>query len=258
MSIREAQRNGSSRFKDFMASNSITMDSPRISLSASVVTRVLGGIALLLVLASLGGQVAKFVLGRDYVYGLVSLFNVDLERNIPAAFSTLLLLVASLLLALIAALHVTQKLPHALKWVVLSCGFLVMAYDEAFQIHENLEAPVKALAGDIAHGFFYFAWVIPGMALVLVLGLYFLRFLFSLPGATRFSFLFAATLFLGGSIGLELIGGRYVELHGRENLTYNLIATAEESLEMAGVIVFIRALLRYLADTHKEVRLQFE
>ena len=33
-----------------------------------------------------------------------------------------------------------------------------------------------------------------------------------------------------------------------------MIATVEESCEMAGVIVFIYALLRYLADTYGEVR----
>jgi hypothetical protein len=33
-----------------------------------------------------------------------------------------------------------------------------------------------------------------------------------------------------------------------------MIATVEESCEMAGVIVFIYALLRYLADNYGEVR----
>ena len=47
----------------------------------------------------------------------------------------------------------------------------------------------------------------------------------------------------GGAIGVELIGGRYLELHGVENLTYAMITTVEESLEMAGVIIFIWALL---------------
>ena len=68
----------------------------------------------------------------------------------------------------------------------------------------------------------------------------------------------AATLFIGGAIGIELVGGRYVELHGRENVTYSMIATLEESLEMAGVIVFIYALLKYIADNYKEVQFRFD
>ena len=55
-----------------------------------------------------------------------------------------------------------------------------------------------------------------------------------------------------------MIGGRFAELHGGDNPTYVVIVTIEESLEMAGVIVFIWALLCYLADAHEEVRLRFE
>ena len=67
----------------------------------------------------------------------------------------------------------------------------------------------------------------------------------------------AATLFIGGAIGVELVGGRHVELHGRQNWTYSMIVTVEESLEMAGLIVFIWALLDYCADNYKEVRFRF-
>jgi hypothetical protein len=46
-------------------------------------------------------------------------------------------------------------------------------------------------------------------------------------------------------------------LHGLKNLTYVMLTTVEESLEMAGVIVFIWGLLVYLADNHKEVQFRF-
>ena len=52
-----------------------------------------------------------------------------------------------------------------------------------------------------------------------------------------------------------MLGGRQAELHGLENLTYQLFAHLEESLEMAGVILFIYALLRYLAEQYPEIRL---
>jgi hypothetical protein len=103
----------------------------------------------------------------------------------------------------------------------------------------------------------YYSWVIPGIPLVLALALIFVRFLSRLSGATRFWFLLAAFLYLGGSIGFELIGGAYEELYGRKNLTYNMLATVEESLELAGLIIFIYALLAYLAANYGEVRLRF-
>jgi len=230
----------------------------QISLNPAAIARVLGAVAFLLVLASIGGQFSRFALGHDYLKGLVPLFYVNAEQNIPTYFSVLLMLFAALLLAVIAVLNGKQKIPHVSKWAILSFGFLFMAFDEAFQFHERLSSPVGTLLGDSNLGVFYFAWVIPGIALVLVLGLFFLRFLLHLPATARLRFLMAATLYIGGAIGVELIGGSYAQLHGRQNWMYSMIATVEESLEMAGLIVFIWALLKYCADNYKEVRCQFE
>lgn len=189
--------------------------------------------------------------------GFVPLFDVDHEKNIPTFFSVVLLLIAALLLAVITRLKQNQSAPHASKWAILTAGFMLMAFDEAFQAHENLVAPVKALLGNGNLGIFYFAWVIPGIAVVVTLGIFFLRFLLYLPASTRIRFIVAGLLYVGGAIGFELIGGRYAELHSELTLTYNMIATVEESLEMTGVIVFIWALLMYIADDYKEVTFQF-
>jgi hypothetical protein len=55
-----------------------------------------------------------------------------------------------------------------------------------------------------------------------------------------------------------MIGARHAELFGIKNLTYRILSTVEESLEMAGVIIFIWALMVYLADNFREIRLRFE
>ena len=229
----------------------------QIRLNPSAVARVLGAVAFLLVLASIGGQLAKYLLGHERGYGLIPLFYVDAEQNIPTVFSVLLLFSAALLLAVITVLKNRQRDPDISRWAVLAAGFLLMAVDEASSLHEKLVTPVRALLGDGPLGIFYFAWVIPGIALVAALALFFLRFLLRLPARTRFTFVFAGILFVGGAIGFELIGGRYAELHGHQNLTYSMIATVEESLEMAGVIVFIYALLKYIDDNYEEVRFRF-
>jgi len=78
--------------------------------------------------------------------------------------------------------------------------------------------------------------------------LFFLRFLLRLPSRNRNLFLFAGALYVGGCIGIELIGGSYDQAHGYENLTYNLISTVEEGLELAGLIAFLYGLLTYLGD----------
>jgi hypothetical protein len=230
----------------------------QISLNPSAIARTLGAVAFLLVLASIGGQFSTFVLGHNYLKGLVPLFYLDNEQNIPTYFSVLLMLFAALLLAVITVLDGKQRIPYVSKWAILSFGFLFMAFDEAIQVHERLILPIRTLLGDRNLGVFYFAWVIPGIALVLVLGLFFLRFLLQLLATTRLRFLMAATLYIGGAIGVELIGGRYAELHGQQNWTYSMIATVEESLEMAGLIVFIWALLKHCANVYKEVLFRFE
>jgi hypothetical protein len=136
---------------------------------------------------------------------------------------------------------------------------MYLAVDEAGRIHELLNRPTKELLGNLATGIFYFAWwVIPGVAITLVFGLSFLKFFIHLPLQIRLLVLLAAILYIGGAVGVELIGSRYAEQHGIENLTYNMITTLEETLEMAGVITFVRALLTYIETNYGEVRFRFE
>lgn len=230
----------------------------QITLNPTAIARALGAIAFLLVLASVAGQLSAHLTGHDYVFGLVPLFNIDGERNFPTGFSTLLLLLAAALLAVIMVLERGRGRGGSGYWAVLSAGFLFMAADEAWSFHEKLIRPVRSLLGDQDLGMLYHAWVVPGMALVAVLGLVFLRFWLRLPAKTRFAFLFAAVLYLGGAIGVELVGGRYSETLEAHDLTYAMIVTLEESLEMAGVIVFIHALLGYIALGYHEVRFRLD
>lgn len=214
----------------------------------SAITRTLWAVAALLVLASIGGQLAKYWLGYDDPLGLVPLFYVAKEKNIPTLYSMFLLFSAASLLALIAVDEKRRGTRDVSKWAVLAAGFLYMTVDEGLRLHEMLIAPVRALLGGTNLGVFYYAWVIPGTAVVLVLGVFFLGFLRRLPARTRVAFITAATLFVGGAIGVELFEGRYSELYGSRNLTFSMYAAVEEGLEMAGVILFIHALLQYLNE----------
>jgi len=230
------------------------METARLLLNRSVIVRLLGVGALLLVLAGIGVQLSRYLLGRDHLLGLLSL---DSEANIPTFFSALLLTIAALLLAVIAALAAQMKKPDRSKWAILSVGFLIMAVDETASIHERFIHPIRELLGNESLGVFYYAWIIPGILLVLALGLFFLGFVWRLPATTRSTIILAATLYLAGAIGIEMIGGVYDETYGDANLTYAMIAAVEEGLEMAGLIVFLYALLGYMADTYDEVALRF-
>jgi len=233
------------------------MESSIPSLRPSTLIKWLFAIEVFLVLACLGGQFSKYFLDHGNLWGCVDMFNLDLEFNIPTFFSMILLLTGALLLGVITYLQIRRKGSHVLQWATLTLGYLFMAYDEIYTVHERLVDPMRSVLGDEDLGIFYFAWVIPGIAVVILLGLYFLRFLRDLPAQTRNRFLFAGFLYVGGSCGVELAGGYYAELHGTENWNYNLLATLEESMEMGGQIIFIWALMRYLGDNYGELRLRF-
>lgn len=234
------------------------MLTPSIRLYPTRIVGVLATILVLLVAISVALQLVRYVGEHDYVYGLLppaeQFFHVDREKNVPTLFSAFLLLSSASLLGLIALLKRQQQDPDLSKWTALTCGFISMAIDEAWSFHEMLVEPVRGLLGHDDLGILYAAWVLPAMAAVLILALLFLRFLLRLPSFTRWSFLGAGAIYLGGVIGVEMIGARYAESHDVENLTYQLFTHLEESMEMAGIIVFIYALLRYLAEQYPEVQ----
>ena len=58
----------------------------------------------------------------------------------------------------------------------------------------------------------------------------------------------AGGLFVTGALGIEILGGHYYDLSGKDSPTYRTLITIEETLEMLGVVVFVHALLLYIAS----------
>ncbi|HCF28594.1 MAG TPA: hypothetical protein DEV81_15645, partial [Cyanobacteria bacterium UBA11049] len=193
---------------------------------------------LCLILASIVGQFSVYYLPdfplRD---SFAILFNVDAELNIPAVFAGFALLICSILLAIIAYGEKLAKRSYVNHWRALSIIFLLMSLDEVIMIHEKTIEPLRDKLN--TSGFLYYAWVIPGAIFVVTLLLAFLGFLTALPAKTRQLVLIAGTVYLGGAIGMELVGGYYAELYSQYNITYAIITTVEELLEMLGLLIFI-------------------
>lgn len=102
----------------------------------------------------------------------------------------------------------------------------------------------------------FFAWVIPGSAIVLATGIFFLKFLVELPRMTRKQFIVAGCLFMGGALEVEFIETYYWGRHGGDNFAWQMIGTTQECLEMVGIVVFIWALLKYCEQNYRELRLR--
>jgi hypothetical protein len=86
---------------------------------------------------------------------------------------------------------------------------------------------------------------VPGALFVLCVAAVYLPFLARLPARTRNLFFLAGFVYVSGAIGFEMISGRHAALYGDNNLTYKLLAHVEESLEMAGLVALLYALLDY-------------
>jgi hypothetical protein len=200
-------------------------------------------IAALLAL-SLAGQFSKYVLGHGNLKGLVGLFDVDGESSLPTWYSSAALALAALLLAAAAAVHRWRRLGDQRAWAGLAALVLLLSVDEVAGIHECAIEPLRS-AWNLS-GVWYYAWVIPGMALVAIVGLAYARFWWRLPPRTRWWFLVAAAVFVGGALGVEMVSAAWASAHGEQNLTYALIISVEEAMEMSGVAILICAVAHYL------------
>jgi hypothetical protein len=202
----------------------------------------LGTIILCLIAANLVGIVSKYHFGSHRI----ALFNLDREGNIPTLYSSVTILLCAGLLAVIATAKKKQQKREYLYWMGLAIVFLFLGIDDGAAIHENIIRPLRNALH--TSGVLFFAWVIPYGIFVIAIGLTYLRFLFSLPVRIRHLIIFAGVLFVGGALGFELIGGQWTELYGQENVAYELLTTCEQSLQMAGILVFIYTLMSYISS----------
>ena len=210
------------------------------------VLRVLLIVTAVLVVLSTAGQAAVYYLPdfpvRD---SIASVTYVDREQSLPTLYSSLMLLVCALLSGLIAHILRRANRTYVRHWAVLSVLFALMTVDEFVSVHEQSIEPLRELL-DIEGGLFWYAWVLPGTALVAGVAVVFLRFIRRLPRSTRRPMWTGGILFVSGAIGLEMVGASYIAVHGQFNMGVVLIVTVEETLEMLGAAVLLYGLLAYI------------
>lgn len=226
----------------------------KISISATKVASFLAFIVILLIFMSLAGQFSKYYLGYDRLLGLINILNVDNEGSIATWYSSVALLFASILLAMIASAKIKSGASHFIYWAVLSIVFLFLSLDEAIGIHERVNHLLYAIK------FYHFTWIVPAAVFSFIFGLSYMKFLFELPPKTRYLFLFAGTIFLTGSIGMEAVAIVYADLgYDLRSMAYAVISNVEEFLEMIGIVIFIYTLIDYMSSyAAKEINLYME
>lgn len=214
---------------------------------------------LSVIAVSLVSTYVGFLLLRVYgdhgrVFGLAWLFDLNREGNVPAFYSALILLLCSGLMAVIWIFKRQQKDSFARHWSILAIVLLYLSVDEASEIHELVSLNIKNYMDT---GLLHYPFVVPGAIAVVIFAAVMARFTFNLPQKTRRLFWTAGIVYVGGAIGVETLGGRHHALYGDATLTYGLLVTLEESLEMAGVLVLVFALLAYMRTNGYELILCF-
>ena len=173
-------------------------------------------------------------------YWHLSIFDLDEEASFGTWYSAVILLVASrLLLAQTRVLRAEADKWHP-WWLLLGIGFLILSVDEVVGMHELLNSLMEDAP-----------WTVVGFWIVGLVGLSYIPFLWQYRWRAAGLFLLAGAIYVGGAVGVEHWTGSDVN-----SLHYNMWTTLEEGMEMAGVIVFIYALLDFMPGADRTLRLE--
>lgn len=247
---------------DKRISNSVEHIKVKDRLSVNIqperITRALLTAAFFLAMLSLSAQLFKYLGNSENGRGLIPMMDVDRESSVPSIFSVQLLFIAALLFMLISMLKHLSQDKFRWHWTGLAAGFTFMTFDEGASIHELLTMPIRNIAGEGLPSFLTFAWVIPIGILVIFLAFVYIKFILALPKETRRMIIISAMLYLGGALGVEMIGGSYAHSQTIHNLPYNIMVTIEEMLEMAGTIFLILTLANYLKYYYGSVEIKIQ
>lgn len=200
---------------------------PTLAADARLALRVATAFAVAFLVTTLAGDAASHLTGHDHLGGLLPLFSVRVEGNLPTFFQALLLAACALLCA--------RK-----RWLSLAAVFLFLAFDEASGLHEMMNAPLRDALG--TSGLLHFPWVIPYAVLTAAVAVVHWRLLLGLPAWAGVRIAAAGVLYVGGALGTAAARGVRYTLFGPD-ATYFVLGTVGEALEMAGLLLFLSVLL---------------
>lgn len=225
-----------------------------IYISAKKITKLL---IIIIVCLTLTGVISAYFWVSEFPFPsskwFHDLFSLDAELNIPAWYSSFILLFSSGLLAVISSIKKTDR--YFIYWKNLSLIFLFFSLDEAFSFHEILIIPSLREQFNLSPIFFH-TWVIFGIPAVIFFVFKYFQFFLDLPKKTQYLFLFAAIFYVSGSLGMEMVNGLLREYFGRRDIITTIGIVIEELLEMIGIVTFIYALLAYCSSLKEIINLK--
>ena len=216
-----------------------------IAITPKQVLKWLLAISVILTCISVIGHALQFVYGRDQFVEFVRLFNLGQEKNIPTWYTSINLFTCGLLLAYITYLQKQEYGHRGKRWVTLAVIFVALSVDAIATIHDNtIEKPLVELLQP--SGVLHFPWVILGWLFVFIVAIVYRTFILDLDRYIRYLFILAAVIYLGGALVLEMLSAYLMDYYVNKVLLRGAVATIQEFAEMAGLAIFIYALLIYI------------
>jgi len=184
---------------------------------------------------------------------LADLSDLGDEASVPTWFAIAQLFASA---ALFAAIGIRTRIAggRGAPWFVFSALLVYLSVDEQAQIHERLVEPMRQLFG-ITTGPWLLAWVIPALVAVALVGLLSIRFVIAQPMRTRVGLLLAASVYVLGAVGMEMLDASTYEIlatYGEVGVRMKRIMYGvEELLELVGVSILVATLVARLSGPYR-------
>ncbi len=228
-----------------------------LKLSTRKATGILAIIAVVLSLIHIGVTYLHLSFDNRITELFIEKFSLEEEGNFPSFFSAVLLLVASGTFLVISQSTIRLKGSRDWKyWLGLAFIFLFLSLDEATQLHEKLDTDLIWSSYD-ATGLLAWPWVIIYAALVTIFAVLYLRFWLRFSKQFRIYYVLAAAVYVGSALGFEMLEAFVYTTQGGYTLTYIILTSIEEMLEMAAITFLIYANLKYITVHLKDLNISF-
>lgn len=175
---------------------------------------------------------------------LMHRFDLGFEPSLPNWYSSFALLASSGLLAIIGLAKWRAADRFFKHWLALAVIFLGLSIDEGVRMHEMIHTAVVHFVD--VHGILYLQTIVPTLLIVVIIGLCYLPFLKHLERRTSMLFVCAGAIYVLGAVGIDVVGGMFIEQQGIASLGHTISQSVEESFEMLGIVLFLYALLDYI------------
>ncbi len=96
-------------------------------------------------------------------------------------------------------------------------------------------------------------WVTTFVILLILLIVFYPKFVKALPQKTRLWTLLSLAVYYAGFLFIERFADHYAALYTTDNLPYNILFSIGKMLEISGLILWLKTLLDYLGFVYPEI-----